>query len=215
MTQPIRTLRPVNRPAHVAKTFVPVSIEMAQSVSVGYYLPLIQRLVEIRKEQGSGVIAAFASISSGEGVTFVVESLAWELAKQTGEQVLLTTPSGLNDAELALLLFADKRPSPVTRLTGTGGDQRLLQEIEPKDLDALRDRFGFVLVDCPAMRQSSTVLALSKVIDGVVLVTAAGEVRRGEIEYTRSVFHTTSSKIIGLVLNKRVDPIPKFLSRLL
>jgi Mrp family chromosome partitioning ATPase len=160
-------------------------------------------------------VAAFTSISCGEGVTFVVESLAWELARQTGEQVLLTTPSGMSNAELALLLFADKPPSPVTRLTGSGDNSRLLQEVRPQELDGLRDRFGFVLVDCPAMRKSTAALALSKVSDGIVLVTAAGEVRRGEIEYTRGVLHTTAAKIIGLVLNKRVDPIPMFLSRLL
>src|SRR5262249_35221638 len=158
---------------------------------------LIQRLVEMRREHGTGVVTAFTSISPGEGVTFVVESLAWELAKQTGEQVLLTTPNGLGNAELALMLFADRPPSPVTRLSGRGEERVLLKRIHQQELEGLRDRFGFVLVDCPAMRKSTNVFAISKVTDGVVLVTAAGEVRRGEIEYARGVFHSTGTKIIG------------------
>jgi Mrp family chromosome partitioning ATPase len=169
----------------------------------------------MRREHGTGVVTAFTSISPREGVTFVVESLAWELARQTGEQVLLTTPTGISNAELALMLFADKAPSPVTRLSGRGEERGLLKRLHQKELKGLRDRFGFVLVDCPAMRKSTNVFTLSKVIDGVVLVTAAGEVRRGEVEYARGVFHATSTKVIGLVLNKRVDPIPAFLSRLL
>jgi Mrp family chromosome partitioning ATPase len=194
---------------------VPVPVELAQNVSLGHYLPLIQRLVEMRGERGTGIVAAFTALSRGEGVTFVVESLAWELARQTGEQVLLTTPSGLSNAELALLLFSDKPPSPVTRLTASVDNSRLATEMRPRELDALRDRFGFVLVDCPSMRESAAALSLSPLSDGIVLVTAAGQVRRGEIEYMRGVLHATAANIIGLVLNKRVDPIPAFLSRLL
>ncbi len=215
MTRPTKPLSPISRRAHTAGPKLPVPVELAQNVSLGHYLPLIQRLVEVRRENGTGVVAVFTAISPREGVTFVVESLAWELAKQTGEQVLLTTPTGLSNAELALMLFADAPPSPVTRLSGRGEERGLIKELRPEELEGLRDRFGYVLVDCPSMRKSTTALALSKVTDGIVLVTAAGEVRRGEIEYMRGVLHATGAKVIGMVLNKREDPIPSFLSRLL
>ncbi len=177
-------------------------------------MPLVQRLAGLRQEQSAGVVAAFSAISRGEGVTFVTESLAWELARQTGEQILLTTPAGLSVA--ASTRFREEEldgPQPVRRLPAARNGP--LRDLGRQDLEGLRRRFGFVLVDCPPMRESSSILGVSRLCDGVVLVIAAGEARRSEIEYALNVLQAGSANVLGLVLNKRIDPVPKFISRFL
>ena len=215
MTHPTNPVLSIPRRARTAGAPFPVPVELAQNVSLGHYLPLIQRLTEMHHERGRGIVAIFTAISPGQGVTFVVESLAWELAKQTGEQVLLTVPAGLSTGSLLSLPGADNAPSSVFRLSGAADAPDASGDPLPEAMERLRNRFGFVLVDCPPMRKSTTALALARATDGIVLVTAAGEVRRGEIEYLRGVLNSTGTKVIGLVLNKREDPIPGFLSRLL
>lgn len=205
-----------DRRTPTAQPAAPLSPEVAANLSLSCYLPLVQKFAAMRRELGGGIIAAFSSISKGEGVTFVTESLAWVLAKQTGEQVLLTTPGGL--ASAACSQFREKTWPvfhPVRRLTGAGGKEGELRELGADDLLGLRQRFGFVLVDCPAMRESSQALAVSRLCDGIVLVVAAGQSKRGEIEYAQSALQASSASILGLVLNKRVDPVPPFVSRYL
>src|SRR5258706_14821828 len=80
------------------------------------YLPLVQKLFEMREEQPAGVIIAFTSIERGEGVTHVVESLGRKLAEHTWEQVLLTTSADLAGAASALFDDGSDRVAQVQRL---------------------------------------------------------------------------------------------------
>jgi hypothetical protein len=180
------------------------------------YLALIQRLVQIRREQNQATVTAFTSIDSGAGVTHVIETLAWELAKYTGQQVLLTTGGGLACPPVHLLWKEDEPiQHPVHRLVEVhGSGQRTIQNVRWQELRGLRQRFGFVLVDCPSMRESSAILTLGRASDGVVLVVAASETDRSEITVAQQALVASSANLLGVVLNKRTDPLPGFLSRL-
>ena len=198
------------------KPIVPVPQNLHEYDPLGCYVPLVQRLVALRQERNSGIVAAFSAISRGAGVTFVTESLAWELVRQTGEQILLTTPAGLSVA--AATRFGEEEKNglqPVRRLPGGRNSGVPLRDLGRQDLESLRRRFGFVLVDCPPMRESSAILSVSKLCDGVALVIAAGEARRSEIEHAGSVLQAGSANVLGLILNKRRDPVPKFISKFL
>jgi Mrp family chromosome partitioning ATPase len=87
-------------------------------------------------------------------------------------------------------------------------------DVEWHDLDALRRNFGFILLDCPALRESSQLFSVSRLSDGVVLVVAAGQAQRSEIQYAQYLLEASSVTILGLVLNRRIDPVPKFISSL-
>ena len=84
-----------------------------------------------------------------------------------------------------------------------------------EDLQILRQRFGFVLVDCPAMRAAPSMFTLSNLCDTAVLVVAAGEAKKAEIENAQKFLKASSVKLLGTVLNKQVDPIPGFISKVL
>ncbi len=186
----------------------------ANPLMLDCYLPLVQTLFEMRAEQQAGVIITFTSIARGEGVTHVVESLGRKLAEHTWERILLTTFADLGGAASAPFDDASQRVPQVQRMARPRGNpaQRALRW---EDLQGLRRRFGFVLVDCPAMRTSSAILNASSTCDGAVLVVAAGEAKRSEIENAQKILQASSAKLLGMVLNKQVDPVPRFISRLL
>ena len=179
------------------------------------YLPLVQKLFALREEQPAGVIVAFTSVARGEGVTHVVESLGRKLAEHTWEQVLLTTAADLVGAASALFEDGSDRVPQVQRLVKPRGLHSGPRTLRWDDLQGLRHRFGFVLVDCPAMRTSSEALNILSVCDGAALVVAAGEARRTEIENAQKILQASSVKLLGMILNKQVDPVPGFISRLL
>ena len=198
-------------------------------VPAGAYQPLIERLAAMRRDAES-VIAAFTSVTPGEGVTYVVESLAWELAKQTGEQTLVTTPDGLSSASMAS--FGDASVGDIRRTRFDGCEAwappAATGAIRPwQDFQGLRRRFGFVLVDCPALRSSrlalrgssedpaARVLSVCRSCDGVVLVVSAGKTQRKDIKYAQSTIQVASANLLGLVLNQRVECVPGLIARFL
>jgi hypothetical protein len=50
--------------------------------------------------------------------------------------------------------------------------------------------------------------------DAAVLVVAAGEAKRGDLEGAQQVFESCSVTLLGTVLNKQSDPVPDLFSRL-
>lgn len=207
MTQPNRSL---SRMGGVLRSHQPAGLRIDTEPASFDYLPLIQKLVELRREQSAGVMAAFTAAKRHQGVTYVVESLAWQLAHHTGESILLTTGTDLVDAARSSFW----EPQRIQRLNGSPR-QSVFVTPDWADLQFLRARFGFILLDCPCLRQSSEALALSKLVDGVALVVAAGESRREEIESVQNAFEAAGATLLGLVLNKQTNPVPRLLAKLL
>lgn len=199
----IRSLRPESVP---------------DTASLDFYLPLVEKLNEQRLESGNGLIVSFTSVAPGHGVTYVIESMAWELARYSNTRVLLSSSSNLG-AAVASTYDDDDDMIPgwcIQRQPDVAASELALPRNPAwEDLQRLRERYGFVLVDCPSMRTSSAVLNLARATDGVILVVAAGATRRDEVERGQRVLLASSAKLLGMVLNKRSDPLPDFLSRIL
>jgi len=189
----------------------PMRLEAPAPAFLDCYLPLTQRLLETREGQPQGLIVGFTSVAPGEGVTHVVSSLGRKLAEHSWEQILLTTSGDIGHAVSAK--FDDS--VQLHRLSRSGSHPAPGRALRWEDLQSLRQRFGFVLVDCPAMRTSASLAPLSSLCDATVLVVAAGEARRSEIEIALKILKTSSVKVLGMILNKQVDPVPSFLSKIL
>ncbi len=211
-----KLLESLDQPQRRVATLIPALPAPCASSTSYTYLPLVHRLVQLRQEQNHGTITAFTSANSGEGVTHVVESLAWELARHSGEQILLTTGYALTCPPVHPLWNQDRAISHrVHRLVeGHASERRPLQSLRWQDLRGVRERFGFVLVDCPAIQKSSAILTLGRSVDGVVLVVAADETERDDVRRAQQALAASSAKLLGLVLNKRRNPIPSPISRL-
>jgi len=183
---------------------------------VPYYLHLIQKLSAVRAALSGAGVFAFTAANAGDGVSFVVKSLARELARASGERVLLApaailgeglctvAPSGAETAAQEHgAVYAVKRSGPVPKSWEAG---RLAG-----NLNETRRHFGWVLIDCPSLRESDFALGVAPHTDGVVLVVAADQTKRAEIARARRSIELSSGALLGFVLNKRTYPVPDFL----
>jgi len=177
-------------------------------------VPLIQKLFAIRDVQPRGIAIAFTSVGRGEGVSHVVASLGRKLTEHTFEQILLTTPAAIPDAASARYDATENSPQ-LQRMTRSGSFLSSPRTPQWEDLQTLRQRFGFVLVDSPALRSSSATVQVASLCDAAVLVVAAGEARRLEIEKAQKILKSSAVELLGVILNKQVDPIPEFISTIL
>jgi hypothetical protein len=75
-------------------------------------------------------------------------------------------------------------------------------------LAQLRTRYSYVLIDCPSLQESTDVLGLTTLADGVLLVTEANKTTKTQIALLERTIEGANGKILGHVLNKRTYPIP-------
>jgi hypothetical protein len=78
-------------------------------------------------------------------------------------------------------------------------------------LAQLRKRFPYVLIDCPSLKESTDVLSLAPIVDGVFLVIEANKTRKSQVAYLERTIEGAGGKIYGHLLNKRTYPIPPWL----
>ena len=205
-------------PARIAAELVEFTDLIDTETSNDFYLPLIQKLIQVRLSQMNGALFAFTSFARGEGVSYVIGNIASELLRHSGEAILVATAESLNGLEPSLFENAEAQTSgaaKVWRLARTNPESQTdLATIHPEGLQPLRKKFGYVLVDCPPLRESAGVFSIAPAAEGVVLVVAAGA-KRGQIEQALSALESSSCNILGLVLNKRTEPVPKLISKFL
>jgi hypothetical protein len=185
-----------------------------------YYSHLIQRLVEIREQSGGPGVFAFASVHPGEGVTLVTRTFSEELVGALNESIAITDPLSLSALDprpyqLNEVRSVEAHPG-ISFINMPGvrdvvGSRNQLKE----NITAFRRRFGWTFIDGSSLSGSSNLLPVAPLIDGIILVAAAGRTRRSDIERAQKLIHMASGKLIGCVLNKRTYPVPDFLYRLL
>jgi hypothetical protein len=194
-----------------------------------FSLPLVHTLIQARQGRADGGLFLFTSVSRGEGVSYVVESVARELARITPERILLATQrslSGLAPTHFRELLgnaFSRGREAEdhlvetkAWRLSEILGDQELLP-LKPHthSLELLRRWFGYVLVECPPLREFTPSSQVARASDGTLLVVAAGQTKSDQILQAQKLLEISSCNLLGVVLNKRTQPIPKFINKFL
>lgn len=78
---------------------------------------------------------------------------------------------------------------------------------------ALRQIAGWVIVDAPALSQSSAALTMASMMDGVALVVAADHTTPPEVDDARRELEARQGRVLGAVLN-RVKADARFADRL-
>jgi capsular exopolysaccharide synthesis family protein len=123
------------------------------------------------------------------------------LDEQTGLTTVLLGEATLDAAvqpvpgyESLSLLAAGALPSnPAELLTGPAARQLFAD---------LRERFSLVLIDSPPVLPVTDAVLLSTVADATVLVVAAGQTRRGDLERAAEKLAQVNATVAGLVLNE-------------
>jgi len=204
-----------------------------KQTGVGSYFHLIRTVFQAIDEEGklSNRVVAFTSACPGEGVSYVVNAVARELAALTRKRVLAVDARGLQQVRVAeasqisrhcsetqidnLLMFpADPGVRSMTSVPGRPvplGDWDSDPQHRIACLKALRWNFDYIVVDCPALRVSADAELLASIVDGVVMVVKAEETRRGQIERALQTLEDAGGNFLGLVLNERRYPVPDWL----
>lgn len=103
--------------------------------------------------------------------------------------VLQRTP----ERRLILLTCGSVRPAAFELLSS---------EIMTKILDALTQRFDFIIIDTPPVLAVSDAVALSTQVDYVVMVAEAGRVRRKDFKDAEARLNEAHANIVGVALNQ-------------
>jgi hypothetical protein len=199
---------------------------------MGFYLEIIRNVFQALDDDGKlrNRIVAFTSATRGEGVSFVVNTIAKELAEQTHKRVLAVDAVGLqnirvpepnqivrhcSETQLDNLLTLPKE-AIVNGLVGLSKPAKVKDWYSDVDyrascLKALRWNFDYIIVDCPSLDVSSDATLLAPLIDGVSIVVQAGKTRRGQIVRARQTVENAGGEFLGFVLNQRRYSVPDWL----
>jgi capsular exopolysaccharide synthesis family protein len=177
------------------------------------------------------------SALSGEGVTTVALGLAVTMAEVARQGVLLidlnTMAPGL-DGRLAVepryglgeVLSKQVAPrdaivaTPVARLSLLAAGHEPVDYSQADTLaqlddlvKALRSDYEFVIVDAGSLESASDSLLVASRLDGVVLVVQAERTGADAVREASGDLRAAGGRLLGVVLNRRRDYLPGFLSR--
>ena len=209
---------------HIDRT--PVSLATPGSFAAEQYQGLRVKLERLQRARGVRVLAVTSpGVSDGKTVTSI--NLAGALAHGSGARVLLIdadlrrpsvgTHLGLRDLDAAGLaealvdesmgirqvvrpidhadalsvVLAGSRPASVHELLRSPRFETLLQEA--------RDLYDFVVLDTPPLVPVCDAAVLSRFVDGMLIVVAAHETPRRQLEEALNL--VDESKVLGIVFN--------------
>ena len=204
----LRTLRPVD-----VKSGAP----NVASSEAGFYFPLVRTLVAETEKASSGATFVFTSSSPREGVSVVVGKIAVELAAVTGEKVLIAMTDTIGNFAPGPGTGPEPQNPVIREANGVfrlrpPQSANCASRVERFELlRQLTALFPYVLVDAPALSVSAEALEFGARSQGIVLVAAAGKVRRNRLLQTKRMIEVSGAPLLGCALNRRTYPIPNFL----
>ena len=170
-----------------------------------------------------GQLIAVTSSSRGEGVSYIVSSLAAQLSLQylssvsTVDATMLTGYSG--GAQTIGNHFV--KQGERYKFQGTTRDSHAPdvaaaywyadRDFRIRCMQELRRRFNYVLFDCPPPKESGEVYSLAPLVDGVVLVVEANKTKKDHIKNLERMIEFANGHVAGYVLNRREYVIPNWL----
>ena len=178
-------------------------------------------------EGGEGYCVAFVSALRGEGVSYLVENLATEAARQASARIAVLDMRNLlrifeaeGDVSFSLRyeqakghwVLADEPAAGSEPLLQGGLQGEFSARLVPLLLEA-RKQFDFILMDCPSFQESTLASELDVCLDGYVAVVGAAGARKQNIEQMTAVLRETRTPLLGWVLNRRRYAVPGWLHR--
>jgi protein-tyrosine kinase len=167
----------------------------------------------------------------GEGVSTIARGLARIVAKNPKAKVLIcNVPTDSDSGRAGFNRYntsAEYHPGQLdfTWLpggqvaVGTFGEPGYMHTIA-SDFNAvtsmvnrLSSSFELVILDLPPVSKSVIGPAMSKALDGIVLVVEAERTRSLSVRATQKAIQVHGGTVLGVVLNKRRSHLPKFLYR--
>jgi Mrp family chromosome partitioning ATPase len=225
----------VSSPASCGKNAQGTSSDrQADQIAEGEYVKLVQR-VFFRPTGDVPQVVVFSGIDPGNGCTRVCRKTAEVLAGASSGTVCLVDANFYSPQSPR----AESNISGLTELLAGGGPVRAyVHEMETQNLwtlsrgcngstrnnpiaidmvrarlQELRQEFDRVLIDAPPLNQCGDAMAFAQLGDGLIVVIEANATRRQTARKVMETLGQAEVKVLGVVLNKRMFPIPDKLYR--
>jgi capsular exopolysaccharide synthesis family protein len=143
-----------------------------------------QRVVLVSCDLRKPRLGQFFGIDEKPGLTTAI------LGEQPVEELVQAVPG---DDNLWLLGSGELPPNPAELLNG-----RRIQEV----FAALRELFDLVLIDSPPVLPVTDAVLLAKDADATLLIVAAGQTSRNDLQRAAEKLSQVNAKVVGLVLNE-------------
>jgi polysaccharide biosynthesis transport protein len=143
-----------------------------------------QRVVLVSCDLRKPRLGEFFGLDERLGLTTAI------LGEQPVEQLIQPVPG---DDNLWLLGSGQMPPNPAELLNG-----RRIQEV----FNRLRGLFDLVLIDSPPVLPVTDAVVLAKDADATLLVVAAGQTSRGDLQRAAEKLAQVNARVVGLVLNE-------------
>lgn len=103
--------------------------------------------------------------------------------------------------------FKDNNSNNLLYVMGTGRKVKntldLLSSRYFKEfMEAIKDQFDFILVDCPSLEDSNDVIPVGHIVDGTILVVSLPETEKNNAKKALQQLNRNGVNVIGTVLNK-------------
>ncbi len=208
------------------------NLSLEEAIPLGFYLELIKTTFQAIGDDGKlrHRVVAFTSAQPGEGVSYVVNLIAKELALQTNKRVLRIDASALQELYLAdanfvarhceetelenlLTIPATKKSAQAVAARGNvrASDWDSNPDHRLACIKALRWNFDYVLIDCPSLAVSPYATTLAPLVDGECVIVKAATTRRAQIKRSQQMIESAQGKFLGFVLNQRRYPVPNWI----
>jgi hypothetical protein len=195
-------------------------ISMTQDVVTSSFQGIIYKVFQegLAANPDHGIAIAFVAAHPGAGTTFLTTRLTDALQRGSVEPaVLLDCRSVATPYDDAFYVPNEKSQESDSETSASGlalprGDWRANRSYRKQFLDMLRDRFSYILLDCPSLKESKDILGLTRLVDGFVLVVEANKTSKGQLAHLERTIGNAGGKILGSLLNKRTYPVPGWLA---
>jgi capsular exopolysaccharide synthesis family protein len=143
-----------------------------------------QRVVLVSCDLRKPRLGQFFGVDEKTGLTTAI------LGEQPVEELVKAVPG---DDNLWVLGSGELPPNPAELLNG-----RRIQEV----FSALRELFDLVLIDSPPVLPVTDAVVLARDADATLLVVAAGQTGRGDLQRAAEKLAQVNARVVGLVLNE-------------
>jgi capsular exopolysaccharide synthesis family protein len=223
-------------PAHVPKykLMQGISVQTKECQAIINHL-----LLADADSQQTNPVLAVTSCHTGEGVSSVAASVAISLANRTEGRILLVD-ANLKQPSIHKIFGVNRLPGLIDILSNGRLNAFAIKPSSIKNLDLLtsgngelnlglpfdaqpfadllslwRREYSFVIFDTPPLEEVTAGMRLTQLADGVILVVEADRTRWEVAQQAKEMLTKSQVNILGVVLNKRQFPIPKWLYRTL
>jgi non-specific protein-tyrosine kinase len=164
-------------------------------VDLDLHRPVIEKFFDLEGRPGlTSVALGRATLEDAIAKVPIAELPAAEAAKNGVGAVTYQNGNGHGSRGVTLLEVLPAGPLPPH--PGEFVASQAVRSI----LDSLRDRADIVLIDTPPLLEMSDTLALSGVVDGIILVARVKAARRPLLRQTRQVLDSAPAAKLGVVL---------------